>query len=316
MKQKHPRNSKMNALLLTMGAGLACTAVLARSSYECKNMALRLYEVQDARIRAPFRVAFLSDLHGNTFGKNHQMLLRCILDARPDAVLIGGDMMVVKPGHDLDLTPLETLLKGLQGRIPVYYAEGNHEQRMKERADDYPGWWERFERLLRQYQVPYLLDDTIELAPGICLSGLLVEEPYYRKLSFRRMKPRDVHRHLPKLSKGRKDAYQILMAHTPEYMDSYFAAGADLVLSGHYHGGTVVLPVLGALMSPQLRFFPKYARGRFEDPKRGAVGIVSAGLGTHSINIRLFNQPELVLVDLLPKEMDNTYGTVSKTGGV
>jgi predicted MPP superfamily phosphohydrolase len=34
------------------------------------------------------------------------------------------------------------------------------------------------------------------------------------------------------------------------------------------------------------------------------VGIVSAGLGTHSINIRLLNQPELVIIDLLPEEVD------------
>lgn len=304
MKQKHPQNKKVQALLLATGAGLACTAVLTRSSYERKNLVLRSYEEQDERIREPLRLAFLSDLHGNTFGPDNQILIQCILDARPDAVLIGGDMMVVKPGHKLDLAPLEALLKGLQGHIPVYYAEGNHEQRMKERADAYPGWWDDFAQLLNKYQVTYLLDETVELAPGICLSGLLVERPYYRKFSARRMHPEDVHRHLKGLSEPRGDAYQILLAHTPEHMQSYFDAGADLVLSGHYHGGTVVLPKLGALMSPQFRFFPKYARGRYTDTKQGAVGIVSAGLGTHSINLRLFNQPELVIIDLLPKEVD------------
>jgi hypothetical protein len=175
---------------------------------------------------------------------------------------------------------------------------------MKEEAGRYPGWWEAFSKLLEKYQVRYLLDETAALRADVYLSGLDVEHTYYRKLAFKKMTASDVHQHLPELETEQQGIYHILMAHTPQHMEAYFESGADLVLSGHYHGGTVVLPGVGALMSPQFRFFPKYARGRYDAKNGRSVGIVSAGLGTHSINIRLLNQPELVIIDLLPEEVD------------
>jgi hypothetical protein len=175
---------------------------------------------------------------------------------------------------------------------------------MKEEASRYPGWWEAFVKLLEKYQVRYLLDETTALRADVDLSGLDVEHTYYRKLAFKKMTASEVQQHLPELKTEQQGIYHILMAHTPQHMEAYFESGADLVLSGHYHGGTVVLPGMGALMSPQFRFFPKYARGRYDAKNGRSVGIVSAGLGTHSINIRLLNQPELVIIDLLPEEVD------------
>ena len=71
--------------------------------------------------------------------------------------------------------------------------------------------------------------------------------------------------------------------------------GADLTLAGHLHGGIVRLPYFGGVITPQLRFFPKYDRGLFK--RRGKQMVVSAGLGSHSIPIRINNPPELVVLD-------------------
>lgn len=53
----------------------------------------------------------------------------------------------------------------------------------------------------------------------------------------------------------------VLLAHNPVYFDTYAAWGADLTLSGHLHGGIVRLPLLGGVISPQMKLFPDYTRG-------------------------------------------------------
>lgn len=69
-----------------------------------------------------------------------------------------------------------------------------------------------------------------------------------------------------------------------------------MTLAGHFHGGTIRIPGLGGVMTPQYQFFLPWCAGDFE--RDGKRMIVSRGLGTHSINIRLNNRPQLVLIRL------------------
>ena len=80
----------------------------------------------------------------------------------------------------------------------------------------------------------------------------------------------------------------------PYYFDTYAEYGADLVLSGHIHGGIVRFPLLGGLISPQMELFPKYDAGIYE--KNGTTMIVTRGLGTHFPPIRIANRPELIVL--------------------
>ena len=90
--------------------------------------------------------------------------------------------------------------------------------------------------------------------------------------------------------------YEIVLAHNPNYFDTYVQWGADLVLSGHVHGGSVILPFLGGVISTTYELFPKYDFGNF---KRGKADLVlSRGLGMHTIKVRLFNRPEVSVITL------------------
>ena len=90
----------------------------------------------------------------------------------------------------------------------------------------------------------------------------------------------------------------VLLAHNPKYGNTYFSWGADLILSGHYHGGILRLNENHGLTCPQFLFLPPYCCGKFT---RGSQHmIVSAGLGEHTIPIRIHNPRELILVDLVP----------------
>ena len=89
------------------------------------------------------------------------------------------------------------------------------------------------------------------------------------------------------------------MAHNPDYFEEYAAWGADLVLSGHVHGGMMRLPILGGVVSPAFKLFPKYDGGLFQQGK--STMILSRGLGMHTIPIRIFNPGELILLKICPK---------------
>ena len=93
--------------------------------------------------------------------------------------------------------------------------------------------------------------------------------------------------------------FQILLAHSPLFFANYADWGADLTLCGHFHGGTIRLPGLGGVMTPQYQFFLPWCAGIFED--QGHYMAVSRGLGTHSINIRLNNRPQLLVLHICPQ---------------
>ena len=102
-----------------------------------------------------------------------------------------------------------------------------------------------------------------------------------------------------RIGKADSSKYQILLAHNPIYADTYLEWGADLILSGHLHGGIVRLPGLGGVITPQFRLFPKYS-GELT-VKEGKSVVVSKGLGTHTIKIRFLNPAEMVVLHLQGK---------------
>lgn len=236
------------------------------------------------------RIVMLADLHGTVFGTENGRLLRRIRTLCPDLVCIAGDM-TVKDGRGA--AECIALCGKLAELCPVYYAMGNHEVRMEEYASFCSG--------LRKAGV-FVLDNeyaTCFLAEKkICIYGWNADECYYYKcwqdqgLSVEELQEQ--------IGFPEEETYHILLAHNPEYFQTYCAWGADLVLSGHVHGGIVRLPLFGGVLSPSLRLFPKYDAGEFREGD--AVMVLSRGLGTHHIRLRFFNVPEISVIDLGEKD--------------
>ena len=93
----------------------------------------------------------------------------------------------------------------------------------------------------------------------------------------------------------------VLLAHRPENIKCYLQYPFDLIVSGHAHGGQWRIPgLLNGLYAPHQGLFPRYAGGRYDFD--GATFLVSRGLARESTRVpRIFNRPELVIVDILPK---------------
>lgn len=279
--------------LLLGAACLAAAGGLLRSEYEKRHFVTEEFEIRSEKIKRERTFVFLSDLHNQEFGPGNQKLLAAVEQIRPDFAVIGGDMMVTKGTCEME--PALRLTKALAARYPVYYGNGNHETRMEEHPERYGGAYSRFVREILRAGVVYLSNS--EAVDGdLAITGIDLPKKYYEKFRPARMTARDVE---DLAGSADRERFQILLAHSPLFFDAYRGWGADLVLSGHFHGGTIRLPLLGGVMTPQYQFFLPCCGGEFEED--GKRMIVSRGLGTHSIPIRFNNKPQLVVVHLKPK---------------
>lgn len=266
------------------------------SAIENRRLRVTDYQILSSKIHPDFdgyRIVHLTDLHNAVFGDHNARLIKRIESLKPDVILITGDMFVCRAGGDVDIAA--DTVNALTHVAPVYYSLGNHELRTVLYPEQYENMWSRFVNRL-ETGVTFLKDQQTELVKEnacIKLYGLNLTPELYRRFQKTPM-PEG---YLESLF-GTCDASQfhIFMAHNPDYFEDYTAWGADLVFSGHIHGGMVRLPFLGGVISPMVHFFPKYDRGLFENA--GGSMILSGGLGNHSIKFRVNNLPEIVSVTL------------------
>ena len=246
---------------------------------------------------------FLSDLHNRVYGEKNEPLLQAIRNEKPDLILIGGDMLVGKEDASYDIALDFT--SQLPEIAPVLYATGNHEQRMREKPEIYQAAYADYRQQLKDRGVLFLENGSCRIEAGTVLleiSGVELPSASYKKLKKLPIQVSDIAEYLHKdsVSVTEDSVYRILLAHNPAYMNAYKGWGADLILSGHLHGGVMRLPGIGGVITPQAFLFPKYSGEMTKEGEQTII--VSRGLGTHTINIRLFNQPEVVSICLKRSE--------------
>lgn len=244
-----------------------------------------------------FTIAMISDLHNVELGKKNENLLQALQEAKPDVICIAGDLVLGKKEKSVKIA--YDFIKRAVKIAPIYYGLGNHEQRMKKYPQVYGEEYRIFEKKIQKLGVTMLENSSSFLEikrEKIQISGLALPEEYYKKRKKAELSIKTMNRLVGKVS---KENFHILLAHTPKYGDTYLEWGGDLILAGHYHGGMVRLPFLGGVISPDLRLFPKYCRGDFQKGNRHLI--VSAGLGEHTLPVRIFNPRELVLITCVPE---------------
>lgn len=240
----------------------------------------------------PFSAVFISDMHNRTYGEDNQKLLQEIRALQPELIFMAGDMVTV--GDVVQYDAAMGLLDKLTSSYPVYYCNGNHEQRMKNRPERYGDIYEKYSDRIRSLGVRLLEnsyeDVRIHRMP-MRIRGYELPDKCYR-----RTRPGEISAEEMRESLGTPDPeiFHVLLAHHPYYGETYDRWGADLTLSGHLHGGIIRLPFIGGLVSPQMKLFPRYDKGLYS-LERGKM-IVNAGLGTHTIP-RINNPTEMVVID-------------------
>ena len=277
-----------------MAAGGAVILGLLENFRELHGFRTTEYDIRSEKMRGEARVLFLSDLHNHRYGFRNRRLVEAVRQAKPDLILIGGDMLVGK--EEQSFAPAVEFLRQITGEAPVYYANGNHEQRMKEQQDRFGTDYLIYKRTLKEMGVTFLENETVKIPLGetvVRLTGLEIPLEDYTRFHQKELRPEEIRERIGDCD---REAFTILLAHNPAYMDAYLGWGADLVLSGHLHGGLVRIPGLGGIVTPQGFLFPKYSGEMTREGDRTVI--VSRGLGTHTLNIRLFNMPELIVIRL------------------
>lgn len=254
------------------------------------------YRIRSDRIRKRTRFVLLADLHNKRYGRDNEALLESIGAAKPDFVVCAGDMITSIRGRSMETA--KRLVERLAERYPFYYANGNHESRIYHEPENYDGMGEEYRAFLQEKGIVLLENDSVLLPScGVRIYGLDIPDEKYRKFRRTAFTQEELEE---MLGRAPSDAFSLLLAHNPVFFDAYARWGADLTLAGHLHGGVMRLPFLGGVLSTSLTLFPRYDGGLFE--KAGARMIVSRGLGSHTVPIRIFNPAELVVVELEPEE--------------
>lgn len=283
-------------ILITI-IGILAVALLWVMLYDSNRFVIKRYTAKDKRIQKACRAVLVTDLHNKRYGKNNEALLSAIKNQQPDFILIAGDVLTAKPGVALE--PALQFLRALAGEYPIYYANGNHEHRLKLYPETYGDMAKRYGAALKEMGIEPLVNSHIDLPEyGIAVYGSEIDKMFYKRFKVRKM----AEGYLPQiLGQAPGERFTVLLAHNPDYFPQYAAWGADLTMSGHIHGGVARVPVWGkGVVSPAWRLFPKYDGGIFKEGK--AVMLLSRGLGIHTIPVRIFNPAELWVVDFRPAD--------------
>ena len=281
---------KILLLLIVILALFSCMVMVI----DCNRFVIREYHCENKRLKNPLKIVQLSDLHNKSFGKGNSRLIRAIKELNPDLIIVSGDMYTSLPGKET--VTAQKLLEELVKSYPVYYANGNHEQKTKEETEEFGSLYEDYRQKLSGMGIHFLSNEHVYLKDyNISLYGLEIHRHYYRKFRKQILKADQVREYL-----GVPDpsSFHMIIAHNPDFFEAYAAWGADLVFAGHVHGGLMRLPILGGVIAPSMKLFPKYDGGEFHEGN--ATMILSRGLGTHTLPIRIFNPGELVVVKLTP----------------
>jgi uncharacterized protein len=249
------------------------------------------------------RIVQMSDFHYDDHALSDELLFEAIAASnavQPDLVVLTGDFVNVDPGR---INPLTHHLKRLQSRAGIYAVLGNHDLCY------------RFSRgeittAFTKIDIPVLWNDVVyPLGPNLAIVGLAD----YWSADFK------AGWHL--IDQLPIDLPRIVLAHNPDCAAPLQASRIDLQLSGHTHGGQMIVPGIGnlsALAAQIYRQLPK--RGRRRIPvlaschrvmqnwqwAKGFYQIgdnalyVNRGLGTHQPG-RLFCPPEVTVITLVMK---------------
>lgn len=232
------------------------------------------------------RIVLVTDLHSHIYGKDQTKIVSLIRKQNPDIIALVGDIAD-------DVEPIDgakLLLDGIRNIAPVYYVTGNHEI-----------WSRRTNEIKQVFQNhgAIVLENNYEsvvINSGNFIIGG-IDDPDIVPYEHPDMDwPGEVKNRFSELNN--QTGYTILLSHRPELIDLYRELPFNLVLSGHSHGGQVIIPfLLNGLLAPNQGWFPKYAGGLYQHPE--LIHIVSRGVSFNPRLPRIFNPPEIVVINII-----------------
>ena len=267
------RRSVIKGLLAT-GVGALTGATTYGVAYERHRLAVVRAPLEVSGLPsalAGLRIALLTDIHHSRLVSADDVAAAVRLAAaeRPDLIVLGGDYVTF--GDRAFVGPVADLLSPLRAEHGVFAILGNH-------------------------------DDDKDMPAALVHKGFAVLKDQHTRITVRgepleiagirfwTRRPADIARVV-----GKAHGTRLLLAHDPRRLREAAALKVSAVLSGHTHGGQVLLPGVGAV-AKAARFPILAGNGR-----QGDTSIfVSRGVGTVYVPVRLNCPPEVALLTLAP----------------
>jgi predicted MPP superfamily phosphohydrolase len=273
---------RRRALLLLLLVGLALIAIGYHGA--TRDPLVTRYRLALPGLDRPLRLVHLSDIHGSPWDMPEARIARIVAQAnalRPDLIVLTGDFhasKLINPPMRLEasLRPL-TALKAPLG---VWSVPGNHDEPV----------WTRL--VMQRLGLRLLAGERVDVGPLQIVGADDLILGWNSIIGFRRA------------ALGAVPGKPLIgLVHEP-VLWRHLPANVDLLLAGHTHGGQIV--GLGDLRMGS--FYRQHRRGLFRN-RAGQAMIVSAGIGTTWVPLRIGVPPEIVLVDLVPQASGRKSGT-------
>ncbi|MCA1011675.1 metallophosphoesterase [Halobacillus halophilus] len=261
-----------------------CLAAIGKVMYDTNVFKRKEVKITHKKIPegSRFRILQMSDLHNKVFGRSNKKLLQTIEEAEADVVVITGDLI---DRNTKQWTQVFSLIERIVGVYPhVFYVTGNHEWDHPLTHPFLEGLKERRVTVLRNEHRVLHLNDSL----SINVVGIDDVNSNREKVeqAFEGMDPQ---------------FYTILLSHSPDFVNEYKDKPADLILSGHTHGGKVRIPFVGSLVAPGQGLLPDYDQGMYRTGFNQLL-YVDRGLGTSVVHVRFFNQSQISLMEVTHKD--------------
>lgn len=227
------------------------------------------------------KIIQFSDVHlGDFFSLNQlEKVVKKINENEPDIVVFTGDLIDVASQYE-NINEISNVLSKIDVKLGKYAVYGNH---------DYGGGAVRvYENIMKESGFKVLVNEnhSIKVSPNKNINILGVDDVLLGKPNIEKT-----------VKNIRRNDYNILLSHEPDYVDKFKDYNIDLVLSGHSHGGQVYIPFYGPLKSTT--YGEKYTRGLYNlNNQRDTKLYVNTGLGNTKLPIRLGNVPNISLFEI------------------
>jgi len=288
MTKKTTRNKKLKQGCIIVTALFVFTAITVLIMFaHSRLLAVTTYDysADKGKVHTPFKIAFLADHHGTSWGENQEELLTKLREGEPDIILLGGDIFCSVLTTPELREQSRLLIAGAVEIAPTYFVEGNHEQANPESS--------RIRAEVRDLGATVLQNEFVEL--DVLGNRVILAGSNELWLLSNRAESADEIRN--------SDALTILLSHFPERAENYAHYEFDLIFAGHAHGGQARIPLFApeGLYAPGQGRFPSRTGGKYEldSANGGGTLIVTRGLSLVSSGaFRFNNRPEVVFVEV------------------
>jgi len=231
------------------------------------------------------KILHISDLHGRYTNKMHRDIWPAIMSLDFDMAVITGDIILNKVAQ---IYPHMDGLRAMAKKAPSFYVDGNHEAKH----------YTEIAKLFEGIGIESLFNRRGNFAVGLndkSKSAVLSIAGFRDYYHLHKTRFKDA---LPLIEEiSNSGDFHVILSHQPQIFNLLCKRRiSGLVLAGHTHGGQVRLPFFPTLLAPGQGILPRYGEGWYNSGDLKMY--ISRGVGATHFHLRLFNPPEVAVIEL------------------